>query len=63
MRRAAQSTHSSDAIPTHRTFELLAFDEKFTFGCFCFIRAYQASPALYAYIKAKIIKSGFFIES
>jgi hypothetical protein len=62
-RRAAQSTHSSDAIPTRRTLELLAFDEKSTFDYFCFIWAYGASPALYAQIKQKIIKSGFFIES
>jgi hypothetical protein len=34
MRRAAQSTHSSDAIPTHWTLELLAFDEKYTFDYF-----------------------------
>jgi hypothetical protein len=26
MRRASQSTHSSDARPTHRTLEILAFD-------------------------------------
>jgi hypothetical protein len=51
MGRAAQSTHSSDAIPTHRTLELLDFDEKSTFYCFCFIWAYKVSPALYAQIK------------
>jgi hypothetical protein len=53
MRRAAQSTHSSDAIPTHRTLELLAFDIKSTFDYFCFIRAYEASRGLYARIKQK----------
>jgi hypothetical protein len=55
MRPAAQSTHSSDAIPTQRTLELLAFDEKSTFDCFffCFIWAYKASLALYAQIKQK----------
>jgi hypothetical protein len=46
MRRAAQSTRSSDAIPTHQTLELLAFDEKSTFDCFCFIWAYKATRAL-----------------
>jgi hypothetical protein len=39
MRRAAQSTHSSDATPTHWTLEILAFDEKSTFDCFWFISA------------------------
>jgi hypothetical protein len=53
MSRAAQFTHSSDAIPTHRTLKLLAFDEKSTFDCFCFISAYKASPNLYAQIKQK----------
>jgi hypothetical protein len=31
-----------------RTMELLAFDEKSTFDCFCFIWAYKAGLALYA---------------
>jgi hypothetical protein len=60
MRRAAQSIDSSDAIPTHQTLEHLAFDEKSTFDCF--IWAYKASLALYAQIKQKTMKSGFFIE-
>jgi hypothetical protein len=47
MRRVAQSTYSSDAIPTHRTLEILAFDE----------------PRFICPNKAKKIKSGFFIES
>jgi hypothetical protein len=53
MTRAAQSTHCSDAIPTHRTLELLVFDEKFTFNYFLFIGAYKASRALYMYAPIK----------
>jgi hypothetical protein len=34
-----------------RTLELLAFDEKSTFDCFCFIWAYKAGLALYAQMK------------
>jgi hypothetical protein len=59
MSRAAQSTHSSDALPTHRKLELLAFDEKSTFDCFCFIWAYKASPTLYVQIKQKQSKVDF----
>ena len=59
MRRAAQSTHSSDAIPTNRTLELSAFDGKSTFDCFCFIWAYKASLDLYAQIKQKQSKVDF----
>jgi hypothetical protein len=36
-----------------QTSELLDFDEKSTFDCFCFISAYKASRALYAQIKQK----------
>jgi hypothetical protein len=53
MRRAAQSTHSSDAIPTHQKLELLAFDENSTFDFFCFIWEYKGSRALYSQIKQK----------
>jgi hypothetical protein len=41
------------------TFELLAFDEKSTFDCFCFILAYKARLALYAQIKQKQPKVDF----
>jgi hypothetical protein len=51
------------AVPTHQTSKLLALDEKSTFDCFCFIRAYIASPALYAQIEQKQSKVDFSLKA